>query len=104
MKLMKFTFVISVVVVLCVGAFLWSSSKDEELEGVYCGMFSVYTEGVLYSLKSSDIESAPETKSRLVSELRTTVGELERCHKMELENHQIIMKSRKLANEYLQNL
>ena len=104
MKLIKFTFLISAVAALCIGTFLWCSSKNEELELVYCSIYSVYTDGVLYSLKSSDIESAPETKSRLVSELRTTVGELERCLKMELDNHLLIEKSRKLASEYLQNL
>jgi hypothetical protein len=104
MKKIILTAIISSTASIAVGFYLGISSEVKEQESIYCNVYKVYSDGILYSLKSSDIEIAPEAKSRLISELRTTNGELKRCLDMNLDLNQQIKKSNNEANEYLQSL
>jgi len=92
------------IISITAGYFIGSAEKQRAEELIYCSIYKVYTDGVLYALESSDIDKASEAKSRLVSELQTTNEELERCVKMELDISEIVEISNKKASEFLHSL
>lgn len=95
---------VSSLIAASAGYYFGASSKESDIELTYCSIYKVYADGILYSLKGLDIEASPETKSRLISELKTTRGEVERCISMGIEIQQQLKSTNGAVNEYLQSL
>lgn len=104
MKSIILSIIISSLVAAGTGYYFGAWAKESDIEFAYCSVYKVYTDGILYSLNGSDIESSPKTKSRLISELKTTYGEVERCLEMGIEIQGQLRATNGAANEYLQSL
>jgi len=104
MKSVILTTVICSVISCFVGFYLGNLSKSQDQEYVYCLNYKVYTDGILNILNSSDIETAPETKSRLITELKLASGQLQYCLETNLQVKEIVEETSNKAFEYLQKL
>ena len=104
MKFIIPSIIISAVFAVSVGYYFGISSKERDIDFTYCSIYKVYTDGIIYSLKSLDIESSPEATLRLVSELKTINGEIERCLGMGLDVQQQLEATNSEANERLRSL